>query len=67
MVPKSQASVKLTPIGSAVTCNAFGEDQVLFGTISGGVPTVQYDLTGFFTNDAPTILSTVQPGAWEAI
>ena len=50
-----------------LTFNAFGNDQLLYGTIADGVPTVEYDLTGFFTNDTPTILGSVKDDAWEMV
>ena len=50
-----------------LTFNAFGNDQLLYGAMSEGVPTVEYDKTGFFTNDVPTILGSVTADAWEAL
>lgn len=50
-----------------MTFNAFGDDQMLYGTIADGAVEVEYDLTGFFTNDAPAILAGVQEDAWTAV
>lgn len=50
-----------------LTFNAFGNDQLLYGTVKDGTPTVAYDKTGFFTNDVPTILGSVNAAAWEAL
>lgn len=47
--------------------NAFGDDQLLYGTVEGEEVNVTYDKTGFFTNDAPTILDSVNPDAWQQL